>query len=217
MARVNLTAVELVTKADFAGFCGVTRAAITTQCREGGLLAAAVVDGKINLRHPDAQAYEKRSKARGKTDAAPTKAPESRPEPTGMADDGSPEAAAALQDLTLRQIGERFGGLPQFELKVRALKGAEELRAARLRNDESDGSLIDRDLVSTHVFGLIDEANRRLLSDAARTITRQTYAAARSGIDLEKSEQETRKILSKVLELMKQRVAKALRVKPSAN
>jgi len=202
---------QLVTKAAFAGLCGIDRSAVTVQCRKSGLLASTVVDGKIDAGHRDARAYLRRHKARAKAACAPTKSEDDAKEPTGVTDDGTPGFAASLEDLTLRQIGEKFGGWPQFESKLRALKVTEEVREKRLKNDEADGTLIPRELVATHVFGAIDGANKRLLTDTVRTIVRTVYANAKSGIAVEASERQVRGIISKVLEPVKRKAVRALR------
>lgn len=208
---------QLLTKGAFARKAGVTPQAIGVQCAKGGLLVGALVGGKLDASHADAKAYLKRQKAKRQTDEEPTDRPESPADKAGWSDDGSPESVASLADLRLSEIEERFGGRAELEEWLKARKLVEEVREKRLKNDETDGTLIERELVTTHVFGALDESYRRLLSDAVRTITRQLYANAKSGVELERSEQDARKIISKILDPMKRRVAKALRPKSSAD
>jgi hypothetical protein len=202
---------QLLTKAAFARLAGVSYQAIGVQCAKGGQLTAAVVDGKLDAGHPDALAYLQRQKERQNTDRQATKVAKKGRRVPGMADDGSPDFIRKLQGLTLAEIGRRYGGLPQCETVIRAINQAESVREKRLKNDETEGRLIERELVAAHVFGAMEETNRRLLSDAARTITRQLYANARSGVELEKSELEVRQLLSKVLEPAPRKIAKILR------
>lgn len=207
----------LLGKAEFARQQGVSKQAIGIQCQPGGSLADAVVDGKINPRHQAALAYAKRQKAKQKPDAAPTPPPKLAPKAGAAADDGSPDFLTRFANLRLSEIEEQFGSRPEAAAWLELLKLVEQVRTGRLKNDETDGTLIERELVVTHVFGSIEEAYRRLLSDAVRTITRQLYANAKSGVELEKSEQEARKIVSKILDPMKRRVSKALRTKSGAD
>ena len=118
---------------------------------------------------------------------------------------------AEIADLTLREIGRRFGTKTAFRDWLLALKQIEDIREKRLRNEQSEGSLIPREPVRAYVFGAIDAANRRLLSDAPKTIARRVYAFAKSGVPIEQAEETVREIIGSQLRSVKTQAAKVLR------
>lgn len=189
----------------------MSKQAIGVACREGGPLHEALVGTKLDPGHRDAREYLARKKRSGKHDAAPTEAQVSVPAPRIPTDDGSPEFIAALTELKLSEIEERFGTRPELEEWLKARKLAEEVREKRLKNDETDGTLIERELVRKHLFAFIEEAFQRLLTDTAKTVTRTLYANAKAGIPVEQSERQVRDIMTKTLEPMKRRAARVLR------
>lgn len=199
---------HLISRAELAERAGVSQQAIGQLTREGRKLHAALVGDKIDAGHPDVKIYL-RSKGVSTTFRAPA-----RPEHTeveGAPDDGTPQAMVDLQQLRLCELSDRFGGEPELSNWLKALQTSEDVRGKRLKNDEFEKALISRELVQTHVMGALDEAFRRLLSDATKTITRQLYANARAGLEIEKSEAEVRSIVSKTLEPVKKKAARTLR------
>jgi hypothetical protein len=106
---------------------------------------------------------------------------------------------------------KQFGSVTGFKDWLFSLKQIEDIREKRLRNEESEGRLISRELVKTHVFGAIEATNRRLLGDSPKTIARRVYALANSGVVIEEGERTVREIISSHLGLVKTQVTKALR------
>lgn len=94
--------------------------------------------------------------------------------------------------------------------ELKALKLQEDIREKRLKNEQTEGALIAREFVKTHLFGLLEELSRRILADGSRTIARKLYTAARSGVPLEEAEAMVRDILSqhlkKARDLAKRRI-----------
>lgn len=199
---------HLITKAELAERAGVSQQAIGQLTAKGRKLHTALVGDKVDAGHPDVKIYL-RSKGVSTSFRAPA-----RPEHTeieGAPDDGTPQAMVDLQQLRLCELSDRFGGEPELSNWLKALQTSEDVRGKRLKNDEFEKALISRELVQTHVMGALDEAFRRLLSDATKTITRQLYANARAGLEIEKSESEVRAIVSKTLEPVKRKAARTLR------
>ena len=199
---------HLISKAELAARAKVSKQAVSQLIRPGRKLHAALVGDKIDAGHPDVKIYLKSKGA-----STVFRRPE-RPEHTeveGVPDDGTPQAMVDLQQLRLCDLSDRFGGEPELSNWLKALQTSEEVRGKRLKNDEFEGSIITRELVRTHVVGAVDEAFRRLLSDAAKTIARQLYANAKTGLEIEKSEAEVRAIISKTLEPVKKKAARTLR------
>jgi hypothetical protein len=105
----------------------------------------------------------------------------------------------------------KFGTATVFTDWLDARKRISDIREKDLKNDAMSGRLIQRELVQTHVFSAIEEANRRLLRDASTTITRRLYAAASSGTDLEEAEKMVREIISTQLRPVRDTAARVLR------
>lgn len=103
----------------------------------------------------------------------------------------------------LRPIVNRHGTRRAFKDWLGALKDLEDIRKRRLDNEETEGRLISRELVKTHVFGAIEGSHRRLLGDAPKTIARTMYGMAKSGEPLEAAEERVRELISTVLKPVK--------------
>lgn len=116
-----------------------------------------------------------------------------------------------LPGMTLQQLVERFGTATAFKDYLDARKKIEDIVGKELENDETVGRLISRDLVRTHVFGAIEQANKRLLQDAAPNISRTVYALARRGAPVEDAEREARDVIGRILNPVKDQAARALR------
>lgn len=192
-----------------ARIAGVTKAAVTKLAR--GRLKDALDGDKIDLGHPEAQKY---LKTKG---VDPTAIGQIEPEDPphhklpGFEDEGDSESMGLLGKLTLDEIGERFGGLKAFDVWQKRAKVKEEIREKRLKNEETEGSVISRDFVRTHLFGLLEELSRRLLSDASRTIARRLYSAAQSGVSIEEAEQTVRSILEQNLQRARDQAKRRLK------
>lgn len=137
----------------------------------------------------------------------PRKAPPPSPPSEG---DGSPEDLEALAE-TLRPLLERFGTETSFKDWLDSLKRIEEIREKRLKNEETEGLLIRVEPVKVLVFAVIDSAQRRVLSDAPRTIVRRVYAMAGSGTPVEEAERTVRELLGSILRPVKATAERVLR------
>ena len=199
---------HLISKADLARRAGVSRAAISKLFKSGGKLESALVESQVDAGHPLVQEYLAGKEASTVFEPKPKF---EHTETQAFPDEGTPQAMVDFQSLTLGELSDRFGGIAELADWLKALKISEEIRGARLKNDEYEGSIISRDLVVTHCFGALDETNRRLLSDGVKTIVRQMYANSKGGIELEKSEREASSMISKILEPARQKIAKALK------
>jgi hypothetical protein len=90
-------------------------------------------------------------------------------------------------------------------------KRAAEVQRLTLQNRETEGRLISRELVKTHVFGAIDAANRRLLGNASKTIAHRVSALARAGAPVEEIERTVRDIIAQNLQFVKVTATRVLR------
>jgi hypothetical protein len=225
---------QLVSRADAARLKKVSGAAITKACRKQ--LAPALVGDRIDLEHDAARTYfgaalesagdtdgapTAKEKAGARAPAAPTKGrtgkPPTKPAPTRpRPPKESPPPANTVKELDefgslLRPLVARFGTARSFRDYLAALKELETIREKILGNDETEGRLISRELVKTHVLGAIEAGNRRLLSDAPKTIARRVFAAAKSGGTVEDAEQLVREIVGSHLNPVKTTASRLLR------
>lgn len=208
------------TRSEFARRAGVSAAAITKACRANGQLRAACVGDLIDIGHAAARAY-----LRGKGIVPPRAAIHAPdPAPPESADPAEnydlpevgqnfrakyPDVSTCL-DLPLRVVVDEFGTVKKFREATTARKEIAATHAQELKNAERIGELIERAFVEQHLFGALEELARRLLSDAARTITRTNYANARSDVPLEQAEIETRNQLSAAIRRAKENAKRKL-------
>lgn len=113
--------------------------------------------------------------------------------------------------LTLHELVQRFGTKTGLKDWLDARKKIADIREKDLKNDETVGRLIERELVKTHVFGAIEAGNRRLLRDVPRTIVLRLYALAKSGAPAEEAEKSVREIISSQLRPVKDKAGRVLR------
>jgi hypothetical protein len=94
-----------------------------------------------------------------------------------------------------------------------ALKEIEVIREKRLGNEETEGELISRGLVRTHVFGRIEACNRRLLGDLPKTLVARVYALASTDTPPEVAEDVVRDLIGSQLDPMTREVERAIGAK----
>ena len=203
---------RLVKKSTIATLWGKSRTWATHMTRSDGALFDAVYDNQVNV---DSDCYRDWAAAQGFVHSRDDRLEPLAPQPGGSAikeaDDGSPGAMRSLLDVTLREVLTQFGGEGEFSLWLADIKKAEDIREKRLRNEQTEGSVISREGVKTQLLALIEELSRRLLLDGAKTITRRNYAAARADVDIEDAEKETRDNISQNLEKARSSIVRKLR------
>lgn len=151
-----------------------------------------------------------RGRPRNPTEDRPESAGDHRPR-EGVSEGSNQD----LQDLddALTPLIERFGTHFQFSSWLSSLKDIELIREKRLKNGETEGSLISRELVKTFVFGAIEAANKRLLGDAAKTIASKVFNSVRAKGTLEEAQRIIRDEIGKQLKPLKTTAARRLRDK----
>lgn len=225
---------RLESRSALARLAGVSPAAITKACK--GQLAAARVGKRIDLDHPAVAAYltkkgvdptavpPRHTRARAKPTAPRPKKPAPKkprkaaarsprvPDPgfnPDPADDGPP--IEDLLHLTLNEIIRRHGTDTGFKDYLDQRKKIADIREKTLKNLELAGRLIERELVKTHIFGALEESNRRLLGDSPKTIARRLYALAASGAPVEEAEATVREIMTSQIKPAKATASRVLR------
>lgn len=151
----------------------------------------------------------------------PRNPPQDRPETVGdlRPREGTVEGSNEdLQDLddALTPLIERFGTHFQFSTWLSSLKDIELIREKRLKNGETEGGLISRELVQNFVFGAIESAFKRLLGDASKSIVSKVMNCVRTGGTAEEAQRIVRDEISKQLKTVKATSARNLRHKRDA-
>jgi hypothetical protein len=123
-----------------------------------------------------------------------------------------PESMEELDEFSdaIRPLIARFGTSRTFQDWLGSLKLIEEIQAKNLQNQETEGKLIARSLVETHVFGAIDALARTLLRDAPKTITRKLFPLAKTGANVEAGERIVEGLIGQAFQSMKAQAIKAL-------
>jgi len=226
---------KLISRADLARLAGVSNGAITRVCKTH--LSAACQDDLIDATHPLVQAYiAKADLKRGprsdrgtgkvggsaaKSVARPTTKRKAGRKSRYAPTEGRPEApapkldefgfCAAIQDLTAKEISERYGSNRNYVVWLDAYQKQQRARDLYIKNDESEGRLVARELVQVHIFGMIDALFRKLVTDVPTTLAAQLYGLAKAGSSLEQGKALAKEILAKQLLPAKVRAARVLR------
>lgn len=108
-----------------------------------------------------------------------------------------------LLAMSLREIVNQFGSGAQFKDYTAARKTLEEIRMRKLKNQQTEGLLIPRGLVSKIIFSAIENSHLRLLQDSPRTITARVVALIKSGGTSEECELLVRGLISTQLKGVK--------------
>lgn len=194
-----------IARRDLARLAGVSQSTITELTYPGAALADAVVGRGLDLDHPAITAWLAKRHAATTARATAPKQGRGKPTATGPAA-ATVDASHAdgWQRLTLDEVASapleellhRFGLLDELKSWLDAAKKAADTRAVDLRNLESTGKVIDRELVRVHVFGAMEASHVRLLGDAPKSITRRVYAMAKANEPIEQAEKVVRDMIS---------------------
>lgn len=133
------------------------------------------------------------------------------PSPPGPDVIDVPEEIGAFIDMTLREVIQRFGTDAAFCDWLKATKEIEAIEEKRLKNAQTRGELVSRNLVKIGVIEPIDTAHIKLLTDGAKTIARRSTAMHGAGRTVEDIEKFVAEQMTSFIRPIKSRVAKALR------
>lgn len=132
----------------------------------------------------------------------------------GKYEEGSftvPEYIGDLADMTLRELIMQFGTDVRFVDWLKATKEIEMINEKRLKNAESEGTLVSRRLVKVGIIDPLESAHIKLLTDGVKTIARRSVALHDSGRDLSEIEDFVADQISSFLRPVKAKVARALK------
>ena len=206
---------EMITKAALARRADVSRAAVGGLTKPGKRLAAAVVDGKVDAAHPLVVEWlaEKSGQAAEAAAASQTgQAPAPAQGQPAVLPHGIPKE---LEDLTLREVAEKYAGIDGFKRHIDSLKALAEFRYRDLKIKQQRGELIEKEQVRRTLLPMIDTAFQRLVSDVPETLAKLIVARVQSGGDDVTAEvvQMLREHNSKVLRNLKEGAAQSAALK----
>lgn len=182
-----------------------TASNIQRQLRVGYARACTILDQLRATGHVPADQQEKPTPGPTGTSPPPPPPPKTAPRKHGKGrksswdDDNElvevPDDIEGLADLSLRELIEKFGTGYRFLDWLRALKEIEAVNEKRIKNAQSMGKLISRQLVEVGVIDPFNSAHVRLMTDGAKAITAAVLAKHQAGI----SEQEIETYVSDVV------------------
>ena len=201
-----------------------------TEACQGPLAPAVMAGGRIDVAHGAVIAW---ATARGIDPAslldasrrtsrppAPPRAPSARRGPsvrtastsaTSAANPDEPADVMEIVDMTVRELTDRHASEQGVTDWLARRKTAAEISRLESRNDRDRGRLVERELVRVHVFGLLEELFKKLLTDVPATAAARVISMVQSGAGVA----EVRAYLSQangaVLRTAKHRSGRAIR------
>ncbi len=189
------------TKKAFALLAGVSRPAVTQNCKAGKTLAAAVLpNGNIDADHPAALAF---LSARGKKG---TKLTNVEQQASAVTEDITDD----YMDLTLRQIIDKHGSTANFAEFLKLYKDLVAIQEKELKNKKTKGELIPLEMVQNHIFDFLDGLTTKMLMDAPKSIGSDVVALIKSGATLEDITPNIQDTLGSYIQGAKARIEKVL-------
>lgn len=193
----------------------VSKQAVQKKCKEGGSLHIATNDKKqVNLWHPAVQTWkaeleEKQAEKQGPVPEPKTKKKDDPQRHVGFSTDVS---FSEVENLTIKEIVERYGGLTGFKNYVSSLTGISDWKNKEVKYQEKRDELIKKAPVAKSLFALFDVAFRKIVSEYPGTVTDRLFAIAKGNkktarIDAVALQEQT---LSQILKSVKLEVIKGL-------
>ena len=121
-----------------------------------------------------------------------------------------PEDLEELADLSLRELIAKFGTGYRFLDWLKALKEIEAVNEKRIKNAQSRGRLISRQLVEVGVIDPFNSAHVRLMTDGAKAITAAVLAKHQAGINEQEIEAYVSDVVGSFIRPVKAKVERNL-------
>lgn len=101
---------------------------------------------------------------------------------------GVPDNIAEYADMTIRQIVEKFGTDTRFVDWLKAVKAIEDIQEKRLKNEQTQGNLVQRDLIRVGIIEPLNTAHVKMMTDGAKAISVRVPAMAAAGATVSEME-----------------------------
>lgn len=121
-----------------------------------------------------------------------------------------PEDIEGLADMSLRELIARFGTGYRFLDWLKALKEIEAVSEKRIKNAQSAGRLVSRDLVEVGVIDPFNSAHVRLMTDGAKAITAAVLAKHKAGLSDQEIEAYVTDVVGSFIRPVKSKVERNL-------
>lgn len=205
---------------EFADICHVTPGAITGACR---VILASAVQGKfIDADHPVAVDYIARAGQRQREyEAGRLKTGKGSPRhavnqvgilvESGKLPEILPDALIKkliqempkdvrdLANFSLRDLISRFGTAEHFQAWLKSMREMERIHKDKLANAQTEGVLVNRELVRQGVLEPLDTAHIKLLTDGVKKLVVRLEAMQAAGKDRIEREKWTRATIGKFI------------------
>lgn len=122
-----------------------------------------------------------------------------------------PEDIQAFADFTLRELIEKFGTDTRFVDWLSATQKIEAINEKRLKNAQTKGELISRELVRNGVIDTFNAAHLRLLKDGAKSIAAGVISKHSGGAELSEVEAYVSDILGSFIKPVKGKITRVLK------
>jgi len=193
---------------------GVSRQAVQKLCK-GKFKPALNEKGKINLWHPIVQQHKEELEAKRTAVKAPTPGKPSKAKPSYQTSNENFNIEITfeeIENLTIKQVVERYGGIVGFKNYVDALAKMSDWKNKEQKYLTGRNKLIEKNPVAASLFSIINVAFKRIL-EYPETVTDQLIAIAQGNkktarIDVIELQTQT---LSKILKSVKREVVRDLK------
>lgn len=122
-----------------------------------------------------------------------------------------PEDIQAFGDFTLYELIEKFGTDTRFVDWLSATQKIEAINEKRLKNAQTKGELISRELVKNGVIDTFNAAHLRLLKDGAKSIAAGVISKHSGGAELSECEAYVSDILGSFIKPVKGKIKRVLK------
>lgn len=122
-----------------------------------------------------------------------------------------PEDIRAFVDMSLRDLIYKFGTDVAFLDWLKATKEIEVINEKRLKNAQTEGVLVSRELMKTGVIAVFNAVHIKLLSDGAKTITKRVVAMHDAGRSLDDCEKFVIDQISSFIRPAKARIKRVMK------
>lgn len=104
-----------------------------------------------------------------------------------------------IQNMTLKEVAVNWRSIENFKEYLQSFKLLQDALKQEIGNAKEERKLVSRELCTTSVFSLLEQAHQRLLNDFPETITRTIYEMCKAGETVEKARGKVRDSVSDIL------------------
>lgn len=122
-----------------------------------------------------------------------------------------PENIAQFADMTIREVILKFGTDTRFVDYLKAIKSIEDIQEKRLKNEQTQGNLVSRDLIRVGIIEPLNTAHVKMMTDGAKAISVRAPAMAAAGAETVDIEKYISGVISSFIKPVAAKVERALK------